>query len=642
MNTADAGRLAFDSLHQRYARMEADYAVSIRGLPEDRELFRWPTDASAPAREFLFSPDGRFLAWLDQHGKLGIWRCESGKSVLNSPPKKSTTLAFSPDSRRLAVAQKDSITFFDLATGEVSHRWRAQDQIHALSFHPNSLQVAVGYSLANTVAVYRLDGGLVASLPTGTDTRTALAWHPDGELLAFGGFDARIQIWNVKTRRKVAALEGHANQVNFLMFHWSGEILASTSWDGTMRLWQPTPGRLLMQLPARAMGFSREDRWAGTILSSIHEAQLWSIVSSQEYRTFLNTFSVDEITLREGDISPDGALLALAASDGVRLWDMEHGREVAWLHLGDTTCLLFREEGRELLTCGPKDGLRRWPVEAGATSENARRIGPSRQIALPFEPWRVAKSRDDHTLAIAGETAGQCLVLDLSAESHRTPPLSHPNAGFIALSPDAQHAASSGWHSDLVKIWDRRTGRLIKKLETNSSSVVFFTPDSRELIVAREKEFTFHDLHSFQISRRMARAPGLFPGHVAFTRDGSMMAMELTPGVIDLKEFTTGRTVARLEDPNGDRSSWMCFSPDGTQLLVAARYAGAIHRWDLRAVRERLKPMNLDWDWPEFPPLSPVDSSLSKSRPSLRVQVIAPQPDVSAPLPASNGLPVKP
>src|SRR5262249_38953996 len=33
-----------------------------------------------------------------------------------------------------------------------------------------------------------------------------------------------------------------------------------------------------------------------------------------------------------------------------------------------------------------------------------------------------------------------------------------------------------------------------------------------------------------------------------------------------------------------------------------ASYASAIHIWDLRAIRARLKEMNLDWQWPEFPP----------------------------------------
>src|SRR5260370_29352103 len=86
------------------------------------------------------------------------------------------------------------------------------------------------------------------------------------------------------------------------------------------------------------------------------------------------------------------------------------------------------------------------------------------------------------------------------------------------------------------------------------------------------------------------------------------MALEMAPGVVHLKEAGTGRTVARLEDPHGDRPTWLGFTPDGTKLVVAASFASAVHVWDLRAIRTRLQAMNLDWDWPEFP--SGTDTSL--------------------------------
>jgi tetratricopeptide (TPR) repeat protein len=80
------------------------------------------------------------------------------------------------------------------------------------------------------------------------------------------------------------------------------------------------------------------------------------------------------------------------------------------------------------------------------------------------------------------------------------------------------------------------------------------------------------------------------------------MALEMAPAVIHLKDSATGETVARLEDPHGDRARWQAFTPDGTRLVVACSYDCAIHIWDLRAIRERLTVMNLDWNWPQFPP----------------------------------------
>jgi serine/threonine protein kinase/WD40 repeat protein len=644
---ANSKSISYDSQYQHYARLGQDGTISIRAIPDDRELqhleFSPLTTPGAAGALFGFSPDGRFIAWLNEDSELRIWQWESGESVLKDPPGKCSTLAFSPDSRRVAVADETWITCFDLSTGEASRRWQTPDRVCTMDFHPDTRRLAVGYHQSNVVSIYNAaDGGHVADLLMGASSNTTVAWHPDGNLLATGGSDKRIQIWDVKAQRKVAVLEGHAQQVYGLMFHWSGELLASLSWDGTLRLWQPSPGKLLMRLPDRRMGFSREGRWAGVISPSNDQAQLWGIVPSQEYHTFLNTFGDGECEIYEGDISPDGKLLALGMSDGVRLLDVARGREVAWLRMGQTGAALFRTGGRELLTCGPVDGLQRWRIEANAEPEGGLQVGPSHQIALPFAPLRIAKGRDERTLAVVGESAGECLLLDLVTESVRGASKPHAKAGYVALSPDAERLATSGWHSDRVKLWDGPSGRLLKELGVGLTALVFFTPDNRELIVARAQEFTFHDLNSLEVTRRMLREIGLHPGHVAFTADGKLMALEMAPGLIHLKEITSGRTVAKLEDPYGDVSTWMSFTPDGTQLVVAAMYAGAIHRWDLRAIRTRLKTMNLDWDWPEFSAPPPAETSFSESHRPLRVQLLGAMPTAVTQASATNASPAKP
>jgi hypothetical protein len=78
------------------------------------------------------------------------------------------------------------------------------------------------------------------------------------------------------------------------------------------------------------------------------------------------------------------------------------------------------------------------------------------------------------------------------------------------------------------------------------------------------------------------------------------MALEMEPGVIHLAEIATDATIARLENPSRDRATWIDFNADGTQLIVAARYSKTVHVWDLARVRAGLKPLRLDWEWPEF------------------------------------------
>ena len=563
---------------------------------------------------------------------MSVWLWESGDSALKEAPGScSGALSFSPDSRRLVVGNETWITCFDLGTGEQIVRWAPRDRAYRIAFHPDSRRLAVSYLQSEVVSIYAAeDGAHLADLPIGASKMTVIAWHPDGNLLAVAGSDRRIQIWDVNTRRKLAVLEGHVQQVNFLMFHWSGDLLASASWDNVLRFWQPLPGRLLMKLAPRETAFSQERRWSGVNRPDTHQAQLWGVVQSQEYHTFLNTFGDGEVRLWDGDISPDGTLLAVAATDGVHLWDVARGREVARLTMGETWTTMFRPNGRELLTCGPVDGLQRWNITANA--EGDLQLGPPHRIELPFAAARIARGGDDQTLGVVGERAGQCVILDLATETVRAAGMPHPKVGYAALSPDAQHMATTGWQSDRLKLWDATGGKLIKDLEVGLCTRVYFTPQG-ELIVAHDKEFTFHSLDSLAVNRRIPREIGLYAGHVAFTADGKMMALEIAPGVIHLKETSSGRTIAKLEDPNGDISAWIGFTPDSTQLLVVAPFAGAIHRWDLRAIRTRLKAMNLDWDWPAFS--SPGDALLTRKAPRKRhLQILTAKPTGVSELPA--------
>ena len=645
---AEIRGIVYDSTYRRAAQMRNDGTIVIHTIPENRELHRLassPATGSSRAGAYIsFSPDSRLMARLDEHGKLSVWRWESGEPVLRRAPEGCSALTFSPDGRQVAVGQANEIICFDLNTGEESRRWQTPDRVYRLDFNPDSRRVAVGYDALSVISIYDAqDGTHLTDLPMGDSHQPIFAWHPAGELLASGGSDSRIQIWNVDTRQRIAVLEGRRQQVDYLSFHPDGELLASTSWDGVLRIWRPSPGRLLMQVPfAGWMGFGKEGRWAGVISPSKDHAQLWGIIPSAEYHTFINSFRAEDTVLREGDISPDGTLLALAGSDGVRLWDVALGREIAWLRMGDTTAALFRADGRELLTCGPFDGLRRWALDGDSRPEVPLRVGPPRTIALPFAPMRMAKAHEGQTLAVVGESAGQCVLLDLATERVGGPEMSHSNAGFLALSANAERLATSGWHSPTVKLWETQSGRLITELETGLITRVFFTPDNRELIVARKKEFSFYDASSLKATRQMPRDIGLYPGYVAFSADGKLMAMEMAPGLIDLKEISSGRTVARLEDPDRELSTWMTFTPDATQLVVVARYAGAIHRWDLRAIRARLKMMKLDWDWPEFAAVPLVETSFSKNHRPLRVEVVGARPAVAAQSSATNAPPAAP
>jgi eukaryotic-like serine/threonine-protein kinase len=609
--------VAYGGQCRLYARADDEGVISIRSISDDQEVGRIPSGRPAPI-SLYFSPDERFLLAFGKADTLRVWRVADGQQALRDGLGGYGAHAFSPDGRQLAVGQQEGVLCFDLATGQEVKRWRLPARAHTLAFHPNSRKLAIGYTSSAVASVYDTESGaLLTNLPVGASLNQVVAWHPDGERVAVGSSQPRIQIWNAAAKRKVTTLIGHGQNVTAVTFHPGGQLLASHSWDGDLRLWEPGTGRPLLQLPLAVAGrlrFSDDGLRLGVAVHG-EQAELLEVTPNREYRTLVSSGGIGRGAYSPSDISPDGRLLAVGTvvgmEPGARLWDLRTGRELAALPLG-TNFVCFAGQGApeglplthnrpcaDLLTCG-SDGLLRWSLTSGDPEGTRLRLGPPRQLSPLRRAW-FARGPDGRTLGAVTEEGGPNQILDLESGAVQRELGKHPGGDVRALSGDGQWAASSGWHSDRFRLWNLRTGEM-KERVVGTQTFVFFTPDSRALIISRGNEFSFWDVATFQPIRSFRREITSFPGHVAFSPDGRLMAVEMAPAVLHLKEVATGRTVAKLEDPHGDRATWQGFTPDGTQLVVVSGYAAAIHVWDLQAIRSRLKDMNLDWDWPELPP----------------------------------------
>ena len=65
----------------------------------------------------------------------------------------------------------------------------------------------------------------------------ALAFSPDGKLLATAGDDETVCVWDLASARCAARLKGHRRTIWSLAFSKCGSLLASGSQDSTVRIW---------------------------------------------------------------------------------------------------------------------------------------------------------------------------------------------------------------------------------------------------------------------------------------------------------------------------------------------------------------------------------------------------------------------
>jgi WD40 repeat protein len=64
-----------------------------------------------------------------------------------------------------------------------------------------------------------------------------VVFSPDGRLLASGGSDCIVRIWDPQTGKELKRLPGHTDRVLDLVFSKEGRLLVSAGFDQALRLW---------------------------------------------------------------------------------------------------------------------------------------------------------------------------------------------------------------------------------------------------------------------------------------------------------------------------------------------------------------------------------------------------------------------
>ena len=331
------------------------------------------------------------------------------------------------------------------------------DGVRAVAFSPDGLRLASGDESGNVVLYERLGAevvdyvddsittdeisddttGLASTDFTYKDTFIrhtglvrALAFSPDNQMLASGGADTIIHLWNPATGTLLRTLPGHTRNITSVVFSPDNRLLASSSVDGSIRLWNSQTGRQFWSVP------------------NAHQGGVQSV-----------------------DFSADGRLLASGGRDNtVRLWDSNTGGLVRTLP-GHTDWVLevaFSQTG--LLATASRDRtIRLW-------SSNGQYI-------------RSLRGHTDFVTSVAFASTGELVSgsRDLTVRSW------HPETGsplrvfrghtyhvnHVSVSLDGTIASGS----TAVRLWDLQTGESLGTLDENPDGVrvVAFSADGLRL-----------------------------------------------------------------------------------------------------------------------------------------------------------------
>eukprot|EP01113_Clastostelium_recurvatum_P010445 TRINITY_DN1519_c1_g1_i2.p1 TRINITY_DN1519_c1_g1~~TRINITY_DN1519_c1_g1_i2.p1 ORF type:complete len:532 (-),score=166.09 TRINITY_DN1519_c1_g1_i2:45-1640(-) len=323
-----------------------------------------------PLSSVCYSPDSSCITSASWTGTCKVWDAQDStlKAYVKGHRERVTSVAFhpqamiglSPDAVNLATSSADgSVRLWSGVSASRSDSMDTTDSRAPSTLTP--LALLEGHTDRINKVVFHPSGRYVASasadstwrlwdIETATNTMTgttpegeaqevpripclfdqeghrggvfAVSFQSDGSLVASGGEDAGIRIWDMRSGRNILTFAGHVKQVICLDWSPNGYIVASGSDDHTVRLWDLRGKACAGVLPAHSSLISavRFSKTAGEFLvtaSYDHHIKIWNTRDWAPIKTLVG----HEAKVMDVDVSHDNKTIVSASYDKTwKLW----------------------------------------------------------------------------------------------------------------------------------------------------------------------------------------------------------------------------------------------------------------------------------------------------------------------------------
>jgi len=315
----------------------------------------------------------------------------------------------------------------------------------------------------------------------------ALAFNDDGQILASGGDDKVIFLWNVNSGDYAGIIENYFG-ITALQFTPDNLILAGCGTDIKL---MSKDGKLV-----RTFKGYTTDIWSLDYNPRNHSVIAGSYAKSIKVWNFENgslllTLTGHEKSCLPVKIDPAGNLAASGSLDkSVRLWDMATGKELKKLdiHSENIFSVDFHTSGKYVISASADKTLRLWSIETGKVIRTF--IGHEGSIFdVRFSPDgnHILSCGEDKSIILWETATGRMLYNFTGHEA---------TVNRVRFSPDGLKFASAS-DDQTVRIWNLEKSYFVepdfgKEIEESITDMPLFAPrrqdETRQAYAVREQE----------------------------------------------------------------------------------------------------------------------------------------------------------
>lgn len=272
-----------------------------------------------------------------------------------------------------------------------------------------------------------------------------VAVSPDGSLVADGGIDWIVRIFDAHTGERLQRIEHHRHNIYAMVWSPDGKYFISGSRDETVQIWTPDGQRVIgMHTTGQIVSLAYSPDGASFASVGLYSAigEVWqaatgaALFNLEGHKTRLRSvaYSADSAWIATGDrsdtiiihdahtgevlfqvqgslgeanaiaFSPDGQTMAVGTDRGyIELWSLEtrsfEGSIEA--HSGDVTSLLYSRDGSLLISGGNDGVVRLWdPVTTKKVRSLTGHGGHVNGLALSQDGRTLASASSDGTVIV--------------------------------------------------------------------------------------------------------------------------------------------------------------------------------------------------------------------------------------------------